>query len=82
MELDELHVDHLGTRTVGERVTVAGALPAVAGDLVGAADAARRQNDRLRREQLKAALLAVVGQRARGTPAVEQQLDDRVLLAE
>ena len=40
----------LGAGVVGERVAVAGVLPAVARDLVGAADAAGRQHDRLRLE--------------------------------
>ena len=50
MELDELHVHQLGAGVVGERVAVAGVFPAVARDLVGAADAAGRQHDRLGRE--------------------------------
>ena len=41
MELDELHVDQLGAGVIGERVAVAGALPAVARDPVGAARARR-----------------------------------------
>src|SRR6185503_8162219 len=60
MELDELHVDELGAGAVGERVPVAGPFPAVAGDLVGAADAAGGEDDRLRREHMEAAALAVV----------------------
>ena len=79
MELDELHVDELGARAIGERVAVAGAFPAVARDLVGAADAAGREHDRLGREHVEAAALAVVGQHAGRAAAVEQQLDDGVL---
>ena len=37
VELDELHVHQIGARVVGQRVAVAGVLPAVAGDLEGAA---------------------------------------------
>ena len=65
MELDELHVHQLGAGVVGERVAVAGVFPAVARDLVGAADAAGREDDRLGLEQLEAPALALVAERAR-----------------
>src|SRR5262249_48985860 len=45
VELDELHVLKFGPGVVGQRVAVAGALPAVAGDLVGLADAAGGHHD-------------------------------------
>ena len=51
MELDELHVDQLGAGAIGQRVAVAGAFPAVAGDLEGAADAAGGEDDRLGAER-------------------------------
>ena len=79
MELDELHVHEIGSGVVGERVTVAGVLPAVARDLVGAADAAGRQDDRLGPEQLEPAALALVAERADDAIAVLEQLDDRAL---
>ena len=79
MELDELHVHQLGAGVVGERVAVAGVFPAVAGDLVGAADAAGRQHDRLGVEHLEAAALAVVAERAGDAAAVLEQRDDRAL---
>jgi hypothetical protein len=79
MELDEFHVDQLGTGAIRQRVAVARALPAVAGDLVGAPDAAGRQHDRLRRKDMEAAAFPVVGQHTRRPAAVEQQLDDGVL---
>ena len=79
MELDELHVDELGARAIRQRVAVAGAFPAVARDLVGAAQPAGREDDRLGREQVEPAALAVVGDRAGRAAAVEQQLDDGVL---
>ena len=50
VELDELHVDQLGAGLVGERLAVAAVLPRVRGDLVGLADAAGREDDRLGRE--------------------------------
>ena len=46
MELDELHVHQFGARVVGERMSVAGAFPAVAGDLVCAPGAAGRHDHR------------------------------------
>ena len=79
MELDELHVDQLGAGVVGERVAVAGVLPAVAGDPVGAADAAGREHDRLRLEDHEAAALAVVAERAGDAVAVLEQRDDGAL---
>ena len=50
VELDELHVDQLRARFVGQGLAVAAVLPGVRGDLVGPADAAGRQHDRLGRE--------------------------------
>ena len=54
VELDELHVDELRARLVGERVAVAGALPRVRGDLVAAAGAAGREHERPRAEERRA----------------------------
>ncbi len=79
MELDELHVDQLGPGVVGERVAVAGVFPRIARDLVRLADAAGRQDDRLRPEDGPAAAFAIVGQRSGNAAAVEQELDDRPL---
>ena len=73
MELDELHVHQLGAGVVGERVAVAGAFPAVAGDLVGAPDAAGREHDRLGVEHLEAAALALVADDAGDAPVVVEQ---------
>src|SRR2546425_13208033 len=47
VELDELHAHQVGARLVGERLAVAGVLPGVAVDLVGAADAAGGEHDGL-----------------------------------
>src|SRR5262249_50521409 len=79
MELHELHVHQLGARIVGERMPVAGVLPAVAGDLVGAADAAGGEDDRFGAEHLEAAALALVAERADHAAAVFEQPDDRAL---
>ena len=64
VELHELHVDQLGAGLIGERVPVAGAFPAVAGDAVGAADAAGREHDRLGLEHPEPAALALVADAA------------------
>src|SRR5262249_32779355 len=63
VELDELHVLQFGPGVVGERVAVAGVLPAVAGDLVRLADAAGRQHHGLRPKHGEPAAVAVVGER-------------------
>ena len=79
MELHELHVDQLGAGVVGQRVPVARVLPAVAGDLERAADAAGREDHRFRAKQLEAAALALVAERADDAVAVLEQRDDRAL---
>src|SRR5206468_1708779 len=61
VELDELHVDEFGPGVVAERVAVASVLPGVARNLVGFADAARGEDDRLGREDGPPAGFAVVG---------------------
>ena len=76
MELDELHVDQLGAGAVGQRVPVAGALPAVAGDAVGAPDAAGREHDRLGAKQLEPAALALVAEGPGDAPAIDEQRHD------
>ena len=70
MELDELHVHQLGAGPIGQRVAVAGALPAVARDPVGAADASGREHDRLRLEHPETPALAVVAERTDDAGAV------------
>jgi hypothetical protein len=79
VELDELHVHQIGARVEGERVAVAGVLPAVAGDLERATDAAGGEDDGLGLEDPQVALLAIVAERAGDPPGVDEQLDDRVL---
>ena len=68
MELDELHVHQLGAGVVRQRVAVAGAFPAVAGDLVGAPGAAGREHDRRGVEHLESAALALVADDAGRAP--------------
>ena len=79
MELHELHVDQLGAGRVGQGVPVAGALPAVAGDAEGAAEAAAGEDQRLALDHVEAAALPVVGDDAGDAPGVEQQRHDGVL---
>ena len=73
VELDELHVEQFGARMIGERVAVAGAFPGIAGDLVRAAQAARCDDDGLGLENLEAAALAIVAERADDAVAVLEQ---------
>ena len=47
VELDEFHVDELGTGEVGQRLAVAAVLPGVRRDLVRLADPAGGQDDGL-----------------------------------
>ena len=79
MELDELHVHQFGAGLVGERVAVAGVLPAVARDLERAADAAGGEHDRAGLEDLEAPALAVVAEGADDAAASREQADDRAL---
>ena len=76
MELDELHVDQFRAGVIGQGVAVAGAFPTVAGDLVSPADAAGGEHDRLGVEELEAAVLALVAERADDAIAVLEQRDD------
>ena len=73
VELDELHVDELGAGLIREGVPVAGALPAVAGDAVGAADSTGRQDDGLGLEDAEASAFALVAAGADDARAVGQQ---------
>ena len=77
MKLHELHVDQLRARVVGERVAVAGVLPAIARDLVRPADAAGGEHDCLCAKHFEPPALAIVAERADDALAVLQQRDDR-----
>ena len=76
MKLDEFHVEQLGAGMIGERVTVAGAFPRVAGNLERAAKSARGDDDGLGLEDLEAAALAIVAEGADDAVAVLEQADD------
>ena len=76
MKLDEFHVDQFRARVISERMTVAGALPAVARDLVGPAQPAGSEHHRLRSKNPKPPALAIVAKRADHTRSVLQQRDD------
>ena len=79
VELDELHVDEIGAGPQGEGVAVARVLPRVRRDLVGLADAARREDHGGRLEHHEAARLPPVGERAGDAVAVLEQPGDRAL---
>ena len=76
MELDEFHVHQFGARVIGERMSVAGAFPAVAGDLVRAPGAAGRHDHRARVEHLESPAFPLVADRARGAAVAREQRDD------
>ena len=78
MELHEFHIHQRRAGVIGERVAVAGIFPAVAGDGVGAADAAGGEHHGFGAEKMEAAALAVVAERAGDAVAIFQQGDDGV----
>ena len=69
MELRHLHVHEVGAGVERHRVSVAGVLPRVRGDLPRLPDATRGEDDRLRAEEDELAALPPVAERA-GDPAV------------
>ena len=79
MKLHELHVDQLGASVVTERMAVSGALPTVAGDLIGAADTAGGDHDRFGPENLEPATVPVVTKRAHDAFLLLQQRQNSVL---
>ena len=74
MELHEFHVDQLGARFERQGVAVRGVFPGIRRDLVGLADSARGDHDRLRAERHEATRLAPVGERAHDAPVLGQEL--------
>src|SRR5438046_4173825 len=60
MKLHELHVDHICTCVISERVTVAGVLPTVAGNFVRPPNSASGQHPRFGAENLEASAFAFV----------------------
>src|SRR5262249_10996583 len=76
MELDELHVDQLGPGVVGQGVAIAGVFPAIARDLVCAANPACGQNDGLGPKNHEPAAFPVIGERTCNALAVLEQAQD------
>jgi hypothetical protein len=76
MELDELHVHQVGAGVIRHRLAVAGVFPTVAGDLVGASDAAGRDHHRFGAKQMEQAALPIVGEGSRNPGAILDQADD------
>jgi hypothetical protein len=79
MELDELHVDELGARRVGQGVPVGAVLPGVRGHLVGLADAARGEDRRLGRERDRPSRRPPVADRSGDLAGSRRQVGDRAL---
>ncbi len=76
MKLNILHVDQFRARVIRERMSVAGAIPAVARDLVRLADSAGGKHNRFGLENFEPAALAIVAKCANNAVAVFQQRDD------
>ena len=76
VKLDKLHVHERGAGAIGQRVPVAGILPAIAGHPEGLADASGGQHDGLGAEHLKLALLTVIGDGARDAVSILEQIND------
>src|SRR5689334_23407470 len=79
MELNELHVLQRGAGVVSEGVTVAGVLPAIAGNTERATDPSGRENHCFRGEELESSALTVVADGSGNPVAVLQQGDNRAL---
>ena len=79
MKLHKLHVQQVRPRTISERMTIAGVLPAVASDLERPPDSAARQHHRTGSEQTEAATLAVVAKRPDDSVTVLQQFNNGAL---
>src|SRR5207248_5047972 len=79
MKLHELHVHQLRAGVVGERLAVAGVFPTVAGDLVGAPDAAGGQHESFGLEQTEPPALTIVTERAHHAVAILQQRNNGAL---
>src|SRR5215472_14708107 len=79
MKLHELHVHQRGSGVVGERMTVAGVLPAVAGNFVSSADSTGGKHHCFRAEYVKPPALAIVAKRACDAIAVLKQVEDGML---
>ena len=75
MKLDKLHIDQIRTRLVGQGMTIAGVLPAITGNLVGAPDAAGGQHESFGLEQTEPPALTIVTERAHHAVAIFQQSD-------
>ena len=79
MELHELHVLQLGSGAIGEGKTVAGVLPAIAGDFEGAADASGGDDDGFGLPELEETFLAVVSGGPDDAAGVHEQVEDGAL---
>src|SRR4029077_21107688 len=79
MKLHELHVNQFRAGMICQRLPVARVFPGVAGDFIGATNAAGGEHDGFRLENLETSTLAVVAERSNNSVAVLEQRDDRVL---
>jgi len=82
VELDELHVDQLRSGVVGQRVSVPGILPAVAGNAEGSPDASGGHDHSLGLEYAEAPSLAIVGEGSDHPPVTFEERRHRLLHVE
>src|SRR5690606_29044963 len=76
VELDELHVDQLGSCLVGQRMAVTRVFPAITGDFVSLSDPARGQNHGFGLKKVNATLFSVIAQSASYATVALQQICD------
>ena len=79
MKLHKFHVDQFRARLVCERMTVAGILPTVAGDLVSAANSSGGKDDGFGPKNLEATAFAFITKRADDPSVIFQQRQNGVL---
>ena len=79
VELEELHVPHLRSDPVGERVPLSRVFPGTGADRPAAGDAARGEHDRLGVEHVQRAVCTIVGEAAGDAPIAGEQTPDCVL---
>ena len=79
MKLDEFHVEQFRARVICERLSVSGIFPGVAGDSIGAANAAGCQDNCLCLEEFESSALPVITERANDAIAILKQSDHGML---
>src|SRR5882757_10266992 len=79
MELNEFHLLQFGAHTIGERQAIAGVLPAIAGDLEGAPDAASGHHHGVCLPHTEVALFAIISAGSYNAARVQQEAEHGAL---